>query len=551
MGVMTGPMARQGLGQALVALGLACVLAACTAPGPMPAVAPAAVAPGAVAPAAGLVALVDPTPTPGPTPSPTPTASPAPEPVLVPLVPITGFWSAERSISRSALASTLAGGGSSPRRVLVSTADLPSLAAALGVRPGANVRAVSPADVRAGILASPGALGILRAEHVTPTVRALSVSGVSLFGGTRTRSLATWPLLVREPAGTVPSSFATASAWTLVAGGDVMLDRSIYRQLVINGKGANFPWNGGLAKITSRYCCGAPGFSIVKGVRVTANSAVRTLLRGADVSMVNLEGPAPDTFRYHTSGYIFSMDPDLLTGLRYAGIDVVSLANNHIRNWGASGVIDTIRNLDALGIRHAGAGRTSTQARRPAWMTAAGQRVAILAYNGVGTYRGIGGSPNATSTRAGAAALSITAVRTDIKAARAAGATVVIVFPHWGAEFTDRLNSQQADLDSKILAAGADAVIGGHSHWAGPIRLFGNRPVVYSMGDLVFGMIHDERTQEGLLVELTFSGKRLAQVTLHPTLEVGAVQPNILTPAGGGSTVLARIRRASARLVAP
>jgi poly-gamma-glutamate synthesis protein (capsule biosynthesis protein) len=377
------------------------------------------------------------------------------------------------------------------------------------------------------------------------------VSGVSLFGGVRTRSLATWPLLVPEPAGSTPSTFATAAAWTLVAGGDVMLDRSIYRQLVINGKGARHPWNGGLAKITSRYCCGAPGFRIVKGVRVVANGAVRTLLRGADVSMVNLEGPAPDDFRYHTSGYIFSMDPELLTGLRYAGIDVVSLANNHIRNWGASGVIDTLRNLDALGIRHAGAGRTSTQARRPAWMTVAGQRIAILAYNGVGSYRGIGGSPNATSTRAGAAALGITAIRADIKAARAAGATVVIVFPHWGTEFTDSLNAQQADLAPKILAAGADAVIGGHSHWAGPIRLFGNRPVVYSMGDLVFGMTHDERTQEGLLVELTFSGRRLAQVTLRPTLEVGAVQPNLLTPGGGGSTVLARIRRASARLVAP
>ena len=240
-----------------------------------------------------------------------------------------------------------------------------------------------------------------------------------------------------------------------------------------------------------------------------------------------------------------------LKGDAGAGIDMVSLANNHIRNWGASGVRDTIRNLDALGIRHAGAGRSSTQARRPAWMTAAGLRVAILAYNGVGAYQGIGGSPNATSSRAGAAALTMTAVKADIRAARAAGADVVIVFPHWGVEYTDRLNAQQAGLAPKILAAGADAVLGGHSHWAGPIRLFGSRPVVYSMGDLVFSLAHDERTQEGILVELTFTGKRLAQVTLHPTLMVGNVQPNILVPSGGGSALLAAIRRASARLGGP
>ncbi len=555
----------------VAALGLALVLAGCAAAPATPALEPGMVEPGVIEAPAALVSLVEPAevassapsssidpssgtdPSPGADPSPSvvPAPTAAPSPVLVPLVPVTGFWSTERSITRAALAAALAGGGSTPRRVLVSAPDLPSLAADLGVRPGTNVRALSPADVRTALAASPGALGILRAEDVSPAVRALAVGGVGLFGGGRVRDLATWPLLVAEPADAAPSTFRPAAAWTLVAGGDVMLDRYMYRRLVIDGLGATYPWNGGLAKITSRYCCGYPGFRIVKGVRVHANGAVRSLLRGADVSMVNLEGPAPDDFRYHTSGYIFSMDPDLLRGLRYAGIDVVSLANNHIRNWGASGVRDTIRNLDVLGIRHAGAGRTSTQARRPAWMTAAGLRIAILAYNGVGAYGGIGGSPNATSTRAGAAALSMPAIRADIKGACAAGADVVIVFPHWGVEYTDRLNSQQADLAPKILAAGADAVIGGHSHWAGPIRLFGNRLVVYSMGNLVFSLMHDERTQEGLLVELTFTGKRLAQVTLHPTLQVGNVQPNILSPSGGGTALLAAIHRASARLGGP
>lgn len=413
------------------------------------------------------------------------------------------------------------------------------------------MRALAPADIRAGLAAAPGALGILRAEDVTPAVRALAVGGVSLFGGGRVRDLSAWPLLVAEPPEALPTTFRPAAAWTLVAGGDVMLDRYVYRRVVLDGLGANHPWNGGLGRITSRSCCGYPGFRIVKGARTTDNGAVRTLLRGADVAMVNLEGPAPDDFRYHTSGFIFSMDPGLLTGLRSAGIDVVSLANNHIRNWGASGVRDTIQNLDALGIRHAGAGRTSSQARRPAWLTAAGLRIAILAYNGVGAYGGIGGSPNATSTRAGAAPLTMAAVRADIRAACTAGADVVIVFPHWGVEYTDRLNAQQASLAPKILAAGADAVLGGHSHWAGPIRLFGNRLVVYSMGDLVFSLEHDERTQEGILVELTFTGKRLAQVTLHPTLMVGSVQPNIMVPSGGGSTLLAAIHRASARLGGP
>ncbi len=473
-----------------------------------------------------------------------PTPNPTETPVLVPLVPVTGFWSTERSISRSSLAAVVAGAGRSPRTVLVPAADLPWLATKLGVRPGSNVHAATPAGIRAALGRSPGALGILRAEDVMPGVRALAVGGTTLFGGSRLRDLARWPLLVEEPPGSAPSTYRTASTWTIVAGGDVMLDRTVYRRTVIDGLGAEYPWNGGTAEITGSYCCGYPGFRLVRGARVSRNGAVRTLLRGADVALVNLEGPAPDDFRYHRSGFTFSMDPRLLRGLRYAGIDVVSLANNHIRNWGASGIRDTVRNLDELGIRHAGAGRSSAQARRPAWLRAAGFRIAVLAYNG------IGGAPRATTTSAGAAGLTMVAVRTDIRAARAAGADVVIVMPHWGVEYSDRLNAQQANLAPAILKAGADAVVGGHSHWAGPVRLFGSKPVVYSMGDLVFGLVHDARTQQGILVELTFSGTHVAQVTLHPTLEVN-VQPGILTPSGGGTALLAAIHRASARLVSP
>jgi hypothetical protein len=469
-----------------------------------------------------------------------PTATPSP--VLVPLVPVTGFWSTERSITTSALAAAVAGRGISPRRVLVPAEDLPHLLAKLGVRAGANVRVMSATAIRMALATSPGSLGIIRADDVSPSVRALAVGGITLFGGARIRDLSAWPLLVTEPEGARASAFTTASTWTMVDGGDVMLDRYVYRRTVLDGLGANYPWNGGTARISSTYCCGWPGLRLARGTRTGSPGAVRNLLRGADVAMVNLEGPAPDNFRWHPHGLVFTMDPALLTGLRYAGIDVVSLGNNHIRNGGSRGVTDTIRNLDELGIRHAGAGRNTTAARTPAWLTAGGLRIAILAYNGVGT------TPNATSTAAGAAPLSLAAATADIRAARTAGADVVIVVPHWGAEYTDRITSQQAALGPALLRAGADAVLGGHSHWAGPIRLFGDRLVVYSTGNFVFDLVHDARTQQGILVELTFTGKRLAQVTLHPTLIVGAVQPNLLTPSGGGAALLRAIHTASKRI---
>jgi hypothetical protein len=458
--------------------------------------------------------------------------------ISVPLVPVTGFWSTQRTISRAILAGSLAGG---TRHVYVSAADLSPLTASLAVTPGPNVTALSPAGVVAAVQASPTSLGILRPEDVKPSVRALAVGGVTLFDDGRIRDLAAWPLAVDEPADAAPSTFDPATTWTLVAGGDVMLDRYVYKRTVIDGLGANYPWNGGNAKVTATVCCGYPGWKIVKAATAGAAGSLRAYLRRADLAIVNLEGPAPSNYRYHPSGFVFSMAPKLLAGLQNAGIDMVSLANNHIRNWGGSGITSTIANLNKLGIQHAGAGATSSAARRPAWLTAAGLRIAVLAYNG------IGGAPNATSGSAGAAALTLSTATADIRAARAAGADVVIVFPHWGVEYTDALNAQQASLGPALLRAGADAVLGGHSHWAGPVRVIGGKLVVYSMGDFVFDLMHDTRTQEGMLVELTFSGRHLSQVVLRPTVIVGAVQPGFLLPAYGGSTLLTAIRAASVK----
>lgn len=477
---------------------------------------------------------------PAKTPSPTPSATLAP--VLVPLVPVTGFWSDRRSISRAELAAAVAGTATHPAPVLVSRADAAALVAALGVTAGPNLRALSPAEIVAQLAATPDALGILRAEDVGPSVRALDVDGASLFGEQRIADAATWPLLVASPSGAT-SSFDPAALWTLAAGGDVMLDRAAYDRTVLQGRGPDYPWAGGTAEVTARYCCGAPGLRLAAGRSTGHAGAFATLFRDADVAVVNLEGPAPDAFGYHPEGgLIFTMDPALLAGLAHAGIDVASLANNHIRNAGGSGIADTIRNLDAIGVAHMGAGATAAAARAPAWLFAGRRRIAILGYNGVDM------AFDATTTSAGAAPLIEAQMTADIRSARAAGADVVVVVPHWGVEYTDRITASQQRIARALVAAGADVILGSHSHWAGPLELVDGHLVVYSFGDLVFDLSHDERTQEAMVAELTFSGRTLVQVDLHPTLILDRSQPNLLDLAGGGTTLLDAIGAGSARL---
>jgi poly-gamma-glutamate capsule biosynthesis protein CapA/YwtB (metallophosphatase superfamily) len=381
-------------------------------------------------------------------------------------------------------------------------------------------------------------LGIIRADDVTVDVRALAVDGRQLFGAARVRDPRAWPLLVDEPG--VASAFMTAQEWTIAAGGDVMLDKAVYNQSIRRRQGVDYAWVGGTAVIDRRYCCGWGHKPLALGRRTGNAGAVGDLFRQADLAIVNLESPEPNRYRYHASGFTFTGDPELLVGLQDAGIDLAGLANNHLGNGGTRGVLDTIRHLDQLGISHAGAGTSQANARKAAWLQAGGLRVAVLAYCQIDpfTYWTAPGRP-------GSAAYSLPAIVRDIKAAKKAGADIVIVMPHWGIEYTDAVLRVQRTDARRMIAAGADLILGSHSHWVGPFeQIAPGRFAFYSLGDLVFDWTHDERTQEGVVADLTYVGNRLVQIDLHPTLII-AGQPNLLDPAGDGQAVLGPLRRTS------
>ena len=83
-------------------------------------------------------------------------------------------------------------------------------------------------------------------------------------------------------------------------------------------------------------------------------------------------------------------------------------------------------------------------------------------------------------------------------------------------------------------------ILGSHSHWAGALEAIGDGVVAYSMGDFIFDLPRSEQTDEGLIVELTFVGRHLAQIDIHPTIELDRSQPNLLDPARDGRVVLER-----------
>jgi hypothetical protein len=465
----------------------------------------------------------------------------------VAIVPVTNFRTAFSSTSAAEVASVLAGTSKRYDALELVSSEADAILAAIGAtQPAVATRLVLASSAEAlarDLTAHRTRLAIIRADAVSERVRALAWDDEALFGVGRVASLAVWPLKANLPVAGA-NGYDPAKAWTLVAGGDILLDRGVARTIKILGKGVDFPFSGGTASITSRYCCSSFGWNLPRTVRTDNAGVVRRLIRGADLAIANFENPAPNNFAYHTKGTVFSADPRLIDGLRNAGIDYVSLANNHIRDAGAQGVLDTLANLDKRGIAHSGAGRNLAAARAPAVLRAGGVRVAILAYDTIA--KGYA----ATATRVGSAQLTAAAVRADVAAARRAGANVVIVFPHWGTEYDPTPFAGQQHLARACIDAGADLVIGNHAHWAGAIETFKGKPIWYALGNFVFDQTWSEPTMEGITLELTFRAADLVQVRMRPHVILDKAQPNFMDPAGAGRVVMGQVFNASKGLLA-
>jgi hypothetical protein len=463
-------------------------------------------------------------------------------------VPVTHFRSAIDTVTQAETKATLAGSSKRFAALELIESEADAILAELGLArpPGASDRLVIASDsgaLAADLAAHRDRLAFLRADSIGPNVRVLDWGADALFGVGAVERLEDWPLTARLPAPETGSGFDPAATWTLVAGGDIMLDRGLHTAIRVEKRGVDFPFAGGYADITSHYCCSSFGWQLPRAKRTGGAGTVRELFSGADLAIANFENPAPDKWRFHQHGTVFSAEPAKIEGLANAGLDWVSLANNHIRDAGGSGIVQTRKNLARWGIESGGAGADLSEARAPSLLKVGDVTVAILAYDTIAKYYA------ATADRAGSAQLSAKVVREDVRRAREAGADVVIVFPHWGIEYQATATKVQKTLGHAAIDAGADLVIGNHPHWAGAMEVYKDKPIWYALGNLVFDQTWSEPTMEGLTLELTFDGRKLLQARMRPHLILDRAQPNLLDPAGDGKVVMDQVFKASKGLL--
>lgn len=313
------------------------------------------------------------------------------------------------------------------------------------------------------------------------------------------------------------------SGFTLVAGGDVLIHPALTEQAEADGAGRR------------DY---APLFAGIKPV-----------VAGADLALCHLEVPIAGAGGKFQGYPKFNAPPELATALAGTGYDACSTASNHTMDQGVDGVVSTLDALDAAGIAHTGSARSAEEAARPLVREVAGVKVGLLSYTfgfNKGTTRPAG-SPWMANL------LDPEAVLAEARAARAAGAEVVVAGLHWGMEGDHDPTAGQRRLAQRILADPAvDLIIGHHAHVVQPFERVEGKWVAYGLGNQVARHAEPKGvTEEGVLARFRFTraagGWAVERAEYLPTL-VDLGPPIRLRDLTTGTDVAAdRLRTALAR----
>jgi poly-gamma-glutamate capsule biosynthesis protein CapA/YwtB (metallophosphatase superfamily) len=228
----------------------------------------------------------------------------------------------------------------------------------------------------------------------------------------------------------------------------------------------------------------------------TTFGSIASVLSAADVTALNLEtpvtdhlsAPQPKTFHFHAP-------PTAFDAVRSAGVDVVTLANNHIEDYGRVGLADTLSAVKAANFPYVGIGTNAAEAWAPWITTVRGTRIAYL---GISNVQELQSSWIATPTRSGEAiADDLPRTLAAIKAAKKQ-ADIVIVFMHWGTEGDSCPDGTQKKLAKQMSDAGADIIIGAHVHTLQGNGWLGHTFVAYGMGNFLW-YIPSWSTETGVL----------------------------------------------------
>ena len=256
------------------------------------------------------------------------------------------------------------------------------------------------------------------------------------------------------------------------------------------------------------------------------------LLRRAPIVLGNLEGPFAEKARMQQRNFSYRVDVSLASSLSRAGINVVTLANNHLMDCGRSGVLETLDALSNANLFALGAGTNERTAHEPVILPSGGMRIGLLGYYW-------NRRTAATADRPGSAMDPREALEADIRSLRKNVDRIVVTF-HWGVPYEREPSLEDRAKARFAVDCGADAVVGHHPHVVQPFEIYRGCPIFYSVGNFAFGSGNSRA--EGLLVGLGFEDyktvaniyplyvkNRDPRVNYQPKLLAGRAAERVLT----------------------
>ncbi len=253
----------------------------------------------------------------------------------------------------------------------------------------------------------------------------------------------------------------------LVFGGDIMLDRGVKNSVLKN-------FNGDYSILFNNL----------------------DIFKNVDISFVNLEGPASDQGKDLHNLYSFRMDPLVIPILKKTGINIVSVANNHVGDWGRVAYTDTLDYLKKNEILFVGGGLNKVEAEKPTIIEKYGMKIGFLGFSDVG--------PNwmeITDTEPGLLLANDPNFDIIIQNAAKQVDTLIVSF-HFGEEYKTIHNTRQEFLAHKAIDDGAKIIIGTHPHVVEDTEVYKNGFIAYSLGNLIFDQYFSENTMQGMLLKI-------------------------------------------------
>jgi poly-gamma-glutamate capsule biosynthesis protein CapA/YwtB (metallophosphatase superfamily) len=379
-----------------------------------------------------------------------------------------------------------------------------------GIHGGAAQIVATADDLLDQVRTQPGALALAPVEVADWTVRNLGIGGVYPAQGRGVSSPQPFaPLTLRLGAAPTVSWLGPQLAHALapaLAGATPTFDMVVAGDIIL-GRGVN-------QKMVAYHDYLYP------------YRKVRDEFLSADWRVANLECTISDLVPVPTdpTTFEFVTAKQAADGLSYAGIQTVTVANNHADNAGVYAFEDMLHTLQEHSITYCGGGSNLTQARQAVVQTVKGVRVALLGYDDIPP-----GGPFAQSASGGIAPIDLSTLAQDLAAARSQ-ADLVIPYFHWGIEYTKVATRQQQQVAHAAIDAGADMVLGSHPHWAQSIESYRGRLIVYSLANFIFDQDWSRETLEGFMIHLYWRGTTLAGIRFVPTLIEDRCQPRIMSP---------------------